>query len=72
MFRDSATEGTSAFPSRREGGHRERGRGGDFRRDVCNVLLATSVAARAGWKRARARCHYDTPNHLEDYVQGFI
>jgi ATP-dependent RNA helicase DDX46/PRP5 len=41
----------------------------DFKSDVCNVLVATSVAARGlDVKDLRLVINYDTPNHLEDYV----
>ena len=41
----------------------------DFKTDVCNILVATSVAARGlDVKDLRLVINYDTPNHLEDYV----
>ena len=41
----------------------------DFKSDVCNILVATSVAARGlDVKDLRLVINYDTPNHLEDYV----
>ena len=41
----------------------------DFKSDVCNILIATSVAARGlDVKDLRLVVNYDTPNHLEDYV----
>ena len=41
----------------------------DFKSDVCNILVATSVAARGlDVKDMRLVVNYDTPNHLEDYV----
>jgi ATP-dependent RNA helicase DDX46/PRP5 len=41
----------------------------DFKSDVCNILIATSVAARGlDVKDLRLVINYDTPNHLEDYV----
>ena len=41
----------------------------DFKSDVCNILVATSVAARGlDVKDLRLVVNYDTPNHLEDYV----
>ena len=42
---------------------------GDFKSDVCNILVATSVAARGlDVPGLRLVINYDTPNHLEDYV----
>jgi len=41
----------------------------DFKSDVCNVLIATSIAARGlDVKELRLVINYDAPNHLEDYV----
>ncbi|KAK2077954.1 hypothetical protein QBZ16_003822 [Prototheca wickerhamii] len=41
----------------------------DFKSDVCNVLVATSVAARGlDVKDLVLVVNYDAPNHLEDYV----
>ena len=41
----------------------------DFKSDVCNVLVATSVAARGlDVKSLRLVVNYDVPNHHEDYV----
>ena len=41
----------------------------DFKSDVCNILVATSVAARGlDVPGLRLVINYDTPNHLEDYV----
>jgi ATP-dependent RNA helicase DDX46/PRP5 len=41
----------------------------DFKSDVCNVLVATSVAARGlDVKALRLVVNYDVPNHHEDYV----
>ncbi|ACO67507.1 predicted protein [Micromonas commoda] len=41
----------------------------DFKSDVCNILVATSVAARGlDVSGLRLVVNYDTPNHLEDYV----
>ena len=42
---------------------------GDFKSDVCNVLVATSVAARGlDVKELRLVVNYDVPNHYEEYV----
>ncbi|KAL6777513.1 hypothetical protein ACKKBF_B21785 [Auxenochlorella protothecoides x Auxenochlorella symbiontica] len=41
----------------------------DFKSDVCNILIATSVAARGlDVKDLVLVVNYDVPNHLEDYV----
>ena len=41
----------------------------DFKTDVCNVLVATSVAARGlDVKDVKLVINFDCPNHLEDYV----
>lgn len=41
----------------------------DFKSDVCNVLVATSVAARGlDVKELRLVVNYDVPNHYEEYV----
>ena len=41
----------------------------DFKSDVCNVLIATSVAARGlDVKDLHLVVNYDVPNHHEDYV----
>lgn len=41
----------------------------DFKGDVCNVLIATSVAARGlDVKDLRLVVNYDVPSHYEDYV----
>ena len=41
----------------------------DFKSDVCNVLVATSVAARGlDVKDLRLVVNYDAPNHHEEYV----
>eukprot|EP00958_Prasinococcus_capsulatus_P022926 scaffold3307_cov371-Prasinococcus_capsulatus_cf.AAC.2 len=41
----------------------------DFKSDVANVMVATSVAARGlDVKELRLVINYDCPNHLEDYV----
>ena len=41
----------------------------DFKTDVCNVLVATSVAARGlDVKELRLVVNYDVPNHYEEYV----
>lgn len=41
----------------------------DFKSDVCNILVATSVAARGlDVKELRLVVNYDVPNHHEDYV----
>jgi ATP-dependent RNA helicase DDX46/PRP5 len=41
----------------------------DFKTDVCNLLIATSVAARGlDVKDLQLVVNYDTPNHHEDYV----
>ena len=41
----------------------------DFKTDVCNVLIATSVAARGlDVKDLQLVVNYDVPNHHEDYV----
>ncbi|QDZ22735.1 DEAD-box ATP-dependent RNA helicase [Chloropicon primus] len=41
----------------------------DFKSDVCNVLIATSVAARGlDVKDLQLVVNYDVPNHHEDYV----
>ena len=42
---------------------------GDFKADVCNVLVATSVAARGlDVKDLVLVVNYDVPNHHEDYI----
>ena len=41
----------------------------DFKSDVCNVLVATSVAARGlDVRDLHLVVNYDVPNHHEDYV----
>ena len=41
----------------------------DFKQDVCNLLVATSIAARGlDVKELVLVVNYDTPNHHEDYV----
>ncbi len=41
----------------------------DFKSDVCNLLVATSVAARGlDVKELRLVVNYEVPNHHEDYV----
>ena len=41
----------------------------DFKGDICNLLIATSVAARGlDVKELNLVVNYDAPNHLEDYV----
>ncbi|EFX02556.1 dead deah box RNA helicase [Grosmannia clavigera kw1407] len=41
----------------------------DFKKGVCPVLVATSVAARGlDVKQLKLVVNYDAPNHLEDYV----
>lgn len=41
----------------------------DFKTDVCNLLIATSVAARGlDVKDLIVVINYDPPNHHEDYV----
>ncbi|XP_042495273.1 DEAD-box ATP-dependent RNA helicase 42-like [Macadamia integrifolia] len=41
----------------------------DFKRNVCNLLIATSVAARGlDVKELELVINYDVPNHYEDYV----
>ncbi|OAA66728.1 dead deah box RNA helicase [Niveomyces insectorum RCEF 264] len=41
----------------------------DFKKGVCPVLIATSVAARGlDVKQLKLVVNYDAPNHLEDYV----
>lgn len=41
----------------------------DFKSDVCNILVATSVAARGlDVKELRLVVNFDVPNHHEDYV----
>lgn len=41
----------------------------DFKSDVCNILVATSIAARGlDVKELRLVVNYDVPNHHEDYV----
>ena len=41
----------------------------DFKTDVCNLLIATSVAARGlDVKDLIVVINYDPPNHHEDYI----
>jgi ATP-dependent RNA helicase DDX46/PRP5 len=41
----------------------------DFKKGVCPILIATSVAARGlDVKQLKLVINYDAPNHLEDYV----
>lgn len=41
----------------------------DFKKGVCPILIATSVAARGlDVKQLKLVVNYDAPNHLEDYV----
>lgn len=41
----------------------------DFKTDVCNLLIATSVAARGlDIKDLIVVINYDPPNHHEDYI----
>ncbi|PHT98168.1 DEAD-box ATP-dependent RNA helicase 42, partial [Capsicum chinense] len=41
----------------------------DFKSDVCNLLIATSIAARGlDVKELELVINYDVPNHYEDYV----
>ena len=41
----------------------------DFKGDVCNMIVATSVAARGlDVPQCRLVINYDCPNHMEDYV----
>ncbi|RCI15423.1 hypothetical protein L249_3460 [Ophiocordyceps polyrhachis-furcata BCC 54312] len=41
----------------------------DFKRGVCPILVATSVAARGlDVKQLKLVINYDAPNHMEDYV----
>jgi len=41
----------------------------DFKTDVCNLLIATSVAARGlDVKDLIVVVNYDPPNHHEDYI----
>lgn len=41
----------------------------DFKKGVCPILIATSVAARGlDVKQLKLVINYDVPNHLEDYV----
>lgn len=41
----------------------------DFKSDICNLLIATSIAARGlDVKELELVINYDVPNHYEDYV----
>lgn len=45
----------------------------DFKGDVCNILVATSVAARGlDVKDLVLVLNYDAPNHHEDYVHRWV
>lgn len=45
----------------------------DFKSSVCNILVATSVAARGlDVKELVLVVNYDVPNHHEDYVHRWV
>lgn len=46
---------------------------GDFKGAVCNILVATSIAARGLDVRDLVLVvNYDVPNHHEDYVHRYV